>query len=597
MVEDNEELGGDVRAANLRALRRTLALQLDENADEDGGNGEDREDDSDDDDETGEVLSEAEVRRLTANRRGEAPGRALVEDFDKVNREDSSDEAEDMLAVAKAARKKAAALGEDQYTTEELFQSLSNRKPFLTLSDIKKWDYARLLMQDGDLTMPVLQSVFQRAGAVRGQLGPEQFGLFLDLFAAELGLAEDDGSFIDDEEEALLAPGSIANPEKGPATTNSNRKQKFVIDDFAEVVGSTAAVATSTSTAKHNNQKQDNKPAPEFIQLPDGLSVGVSDPATSAPPRAMQTLSDALFETFAQGKAHVDFETLVQKWDTLRLLIARDAGNAVRLRQSFTECANGSKVKGQVDAAGFAKFVDSGVSSALTAMQVGLFMSNCPFTPMHVERNRCYRIISSRLLERINVYHCLKTIYHVPLFSVLLSRQQAADSAGKSSKVHTAPSASTPPAAINEAEEDDFEEISVDEAFLELSENGDGEFVTQEAVARWPLVADLLSEGYLQHEEFARMFQQASLKNAASTESEEGGREGGDAVASGVAEETVLDYDGFNALLDLLDPFASDDVDASAGLQSEDKKVWFEVHIEVRGADTNVSTCFSRRFF
>jgi hypothetical protein len=366
-VGDNEELGGDVRAANLRALRRTLALQLDEDADE-GGNGEDDADGSDDDDEAGEVLSKAEVRRLTADRR------TLADDYDGANREDATDEAADSAALAKAARNKASALGEDQYTTDELFESLSNRKPFLTLSDVKKWDYARLLIQDGSLTVPVLQCLFQRAGAVRGQLGPGKFGLFLDLFADELGLAEDDGSFVDEEAElfALGAPAATKDPTSS-VTVRSHKKLKFAIDDFAEAVASIPVVKPapgSTTAEKRSARKQDKQKPSEYIELPDGLSVSLSQPDNASPPRAMQTLTDALFETFAKGKPHVDFETLVQKWDTLRTLIARDGGNAVRLRQSFAECAKASKVKGHVDAAGFARFVDGGVSAALTTMQV-----------------------------------------------------------------------------------------------------------------------------------------------------------------------------------------------------------------------------------
>jgi hypothetical protein len=153
------------------------------------------------------------------------------------------------------------------------------------------------------------------------------------------------------------------------------------------------------------------------------------------------------------------------------------------------------------------------------------------------------------------------------LTALLLQAADSARSSAPSAAVAHTPKdqvATAPTQSALDGEEEDLEEISVDEAFLELSENGDGEFVTQEAVARWPLVADLLSEGYLQQEEFARMFQQASLQNAAAAEGE---GEEVEVMASGAAGEVVLDYDGFNALLDLLDPFASDEVEEDASAE------------------------------
>ena len=75
MVEDEEELGGSAMAENLRALGRTLSLNL---SDRDGElEGEDDEDDDDDDE--GEDLTAEEVRALTSGRTQQP--QILIDDY------------------------------------------------------------------------------------------------------------------------------------------------------------------------------------------------------------------------------------------------------------------------------------------------------------------------------------------------------------------------------------------------------------------------------------------------------------------------------------------------------------------------------------
>lgn len=78
MVEDDEELGGSAMAENLRALGRTLSLNL---SDRDGElEGEDDEDnDDEDDDDEGEELTAEEVRALTSGRTQQP--QILIDDY------------------------------------------------------------------------------------------------------------------------------------------------------------------------------------------------------------------------------------------------------------------------------------------------------------------------------------------------------------------------------------------------------------------------------------------------------------------------------------------------------------------------------------
>ena len=62
---------------------------------------------------------------------------------------------------------------------------------------------------------------------------------------------------------------------------------------------------------------------------------------------------------------------------------------------------------------------------------------------------------------------------------------------------------------------------------------------------------ELLDEGHLQLPHLQALYLQASTHNSDNSDNS------GDSVT---VEEAVLDIDGFNALLDLLDPFADSDL-------------------------------------
>ena len=80
MVEDEEELGGSAMAENLRALERTLSLNLgDRDGILEGEDDEDDDDEDDDEDDEGEELTAEEIRALTSGRTQQP--QILIDDF------------------------------------------------------------------------------------------------------------------------------------------------------------------------------------------------------------------------------------------------------------------------------------------------------------------------------------------------------------------------------------------------------------------------------------------------------------------------------------------------------------------------------------
>ena len=168
MVEDEEELGGSAMADNLRALERTLSLNIRDGIleGEDDSDDEDMDEDDDDDDE-GDDLTAEEIRTLTSSR-SQIP-QIVIDDFGgKAVKSPSADDnkkgkgrgfANGLTAGAGAPptdaeqqrerrRKEAMNDQAEEISVEELFRGLCVRgRDYVTVKDIKKWDYLQELMK------------------------------------------------------------------------------------------------------------------------------------------------------------------------------------------------------------------------------------------------------------------------------------------------------------------------------------------------------------------------------------------------------------------------------------------------------------------
>ena len=174
-------------ASNLRALERTLSLAIDED-DEDGLLG-------DDDDDEGEELSAEEIRALTTGRSSQP--QIVIDDFGGApsgtsrSRGGSNSKSdggglpspETLLAERRSAGA-VTSMDEqaEEISIEELFQELCGKgRDYVTVRDVKKWDYLQDLIADGDLGDEDLLDLFDEAGAVQGKLLEDQFGMLPPL--------------------------------------------------------------------------------------------------------------------------------------------------------------------------------------------------------------------------------------------------------------------------------------------------------------------------------------------------------------------------------------------------------------------------------
>ena len=181
LVDDDEELGGSSRADNLRALERELGSDDDGDFDENG-------DDEDGDD--GYKFSTAEIDALVAQRNAK-----LLIDEVGDNRDD------DIMAELGRQRNRNIEEDGEEISIDEIFDELrgSGNRDYITISQLRKWDYLSDLLEDGDLPDDDFKQLISESGARDGKMTLEQFEDFVDIMVDFLDL-EDENEYDDDDD-------------------------------------------------------------------------------------------------------------------------------------------------------------------------------------------------------------------------------------------------------------------------------------------------------------------------------------------------------------------------------------------------------------
>ena len=320
MIDDEEELGGSSRGSvtNARSLEKTLSLQLDDDDLDDEWN-------EDEDEEQGEELSMEEINRLTGGKRksqlllnddndsstSSASSSSSATDTDptaSTSQLKPRNDIENKAKVSTSSSTSSSAMDYDpsateEISTEELFAELrtSKSQPYLTYKEIKKWDYLKDFIVNGDISETEIKQLIQNSsGTGEGKLNVDQFEVFLDNLVEFLGLQDIDDVYEDDEEEEEEeeeeeqdgTPPSISNNipsskenSRTSSTTAKETRDTIILDDMEEddeeETVSVSVTHTSTSTT-NNNVNDDKDDDLETISMSsDGISMVVPEKSKS----------------------------------------------------------------------------------------------------------------------------------------------------------------------------------------------------------------------------------------------------------------------------------------------------------------------------
>jgi hypothetical protein len=564
MIDDNEELGGDVRAANLKALKRTLDLNIDDDDDEE---------DEDDDDDGGEELSSQEIQKLAMMGR---TSKLVIDDFNvrstsnnvRQTRVDNDSDDDDNKTNSNSKRVVLVAADDtegivDELSTDELFEMLSNGRSYLTISDIKNWSYLKQMIASGIIKMNAVHKIFRQAGAVQGKLMEEQFEDFVDMFSDALQLLDDDDDEVVDSNGDIGVTVEREDNKNGVEVTNKSISaddldalidtelnidveddghdddiiaadeldeddSELMItsyiddnddddDDLDASLGDGVRKTTTSSSSSSGNamMEQGLKPSKDIQQYLPSLAAKTDSTNNN-------NMLSNLFQQLSNSKTFLEYTDII-KWDFVKDLINQDISNSVLIRQAFNDCLSSMKpikksTKNQIKSR--QQTIDSQQLSGQQQQQLGL-------------NSAAFDDFVSRLTV---IERSTKSKSKVTPTDIINTDEENDDDDEENDE--------------DDEEDEDYEEISVDEEFATLADLNDGEYVTIESVSDWSLVRELIDEGYLTTNQLKDLFTSASSKNRLFDTMSIA-----DLKAKNIKKNEVLDIDGFNYLLDLLGEF------------------------------------------
>lgn len=322
LIDDNEELGGDTRAANLRALERTLSLSID--------------DDDDDDEDTGtdsslskgveEVLSVEEIRRLTKGR----DAKILIDD---VGTEESSSTSKS----SKSDRNIDKSLEPDyEMSSEELFEEIGNGKSQIYMKDLKKWDYLRDLLDDKAVDNDTLKKIFKQASRGQTALDVDQFDEFVDLLAESLEFDDVDEDF---DETSLLSSPEFTSIRLDDKTSE--------VDEDEELRDLEFVVDGKSLYKKEDDEIKKFLEEGKLQDLDSNVEVDLEKAAISS------AVAESLYTSLVGKKKTMEFSDVLG-WTLVQSLLKEDKLTTSNVMDIFNLCSEGKDV---LVPENFAKFV------------------------------------------------------------------------------------------------------------------------------------------------------------------------------------------------------------------------------------------------
>jgi hypothetical protein len=311
-TDDDEELGGSSRAANLLALERTLALSLDDEDDEDDLDYDDTLTDGED-----EAFEDAEL--IFSDEDGVDRAQVLIDDFDDGQRLKIKGS---NIANSEDTKNYA----EDDQTLDELFEDLSMGKNYVTMRDLFRWDYLQEIYDDGEVDDTTLQAIFREAGGKSGKLKEELFPGFVNSLADYLGIEHEeiDANFFADTLDE---------------TTSTIQSLDHDADDLS---------SKQIKAIEENKSDSDSDSDSDFAELQaEFLSTGIAssdrdlDKLYESKPSSNDVMK-YVFDGVAGKKGHITFKDILA-WDFVESFRKTNAISDTELEKLFTKTAGNSK--------------------------------------------------------------------------------------------------------------------------------------------------------------------------------------------------------------------------------------------------------------
>jgi hypothetical protein len=249
----------------------------------------------------------------------------------------------------------------EEISIDELFEELSNGKPFVTVAGIMKWDYLSDMIAEGDIDKETIQELFEEVGAENGKIDVDQLDEFVDLLADELGLVDssqdtsDDDDEDEDEEEIEELEGLDDLDE------SMDDSQFYLMKDEEEI--------TPVNTIKQQQQQSDVEY--EGISSMESTSVSEKKLLSELGLKEQEVngvtlnehyirksknndLLSYVFGSVTKGKDHVVLSDVLE-WDFTQALLQQGSITEASMIELFNKC---NPKKGKLSLVAFEQLVD-----------------------------------------------------------------------------------------------------------------------------------------------------------------------------------------------------------------------------------------------
>ena len=472
----------------------------------------------------------------------------------------------------------------EEVDIEEIFaELLPYGKSHLTYKEIKRWDYVQLLLEDGDIDEKNIKNLIAIASGVdmsskegdiydkaaSGKLDVIAFDEFVDLLADSLGLEdanEWNGSEEEEEEEEegelyfevlpdVEEEGDIdgLEMELGEMVLGDDEYDEDDEEHVLTIETSSTSASGSVSASEGRlaaleralegqvgdideddeddaflqEMEQAYNAEADIFEDGDGDLEGLAALAKDKKPRSSDLLK-YVFDGVSGGKAHVTLQDAM-KWDFVEALLKKKTLSRRQVEAAFTK----SSVKSNKSKSSKSSKIVKQLSPAEFDTFMGILSEN---ETENKDKMSNEALIQSQLIDTGD-----EDISEVDLsVSVSGSGELPLELSPSSSqsvlKALASDVAASDGVEYDDDEEEDledledgYEEVTIEEAFEGIS--GGKKIVSLQQVAEWEVVKELIEAGQIDMAELKDMFQRAGAKG-----------------------RNTLTLDGFESLLDLLEP-------------------------------------------
>lgn len=428
-----------------------------------------------------------------------------------------------------------------QMTPEDIYEDMcaGQELAHITIEEMKNWPYLRHFFEEKLIDLGTLGRLMAEANPDQpGQLSPEHMEHFVEILQDALGLADEEDRYGVDEYDHDAGDSKVStevNVESGGDFPNETNAQLDLMGsargtDDDDSLSQDKDPSPQLSQIDSRYKRNDDSKAEKLTKIISGVDPDNNVEEAASPNKSLDEIYTAelsikqrtsdlfqyVFASVATSKGYVQYSD-VREWDFAKALVTQGAITETEMETLFATLSE--QDSGRMNKERFEAFVDElSLVDTLSSPRDGSSLGRADKMSTSLSTN-------TDVEDRINVASTTSGTIDMP--QVLKEDNIASE------EVSFGESSQDDEDVYSYDDEDDFMEMSLEEAWDDLSQGMDS--VSLDDVSGWGAIADMVESGRISDVQFRTLYEQAS------------------------SGKRRLKRPGFERLLDLLIPFEDDE--------------------------------------